>query len=177
MAAAVLTRARATAAQALDEQTGVSNSIKGTAQDLNERCAPNAQTPVAQLLLLPKRSCNGVLCLTSPLAARRLRITERTKAGAAALQAKARDLDSQFQIVEKSQALVKDTKAAAAGLLDKAKSHEAGQAVASAASSFRGFLSAAGAKAGDVVNAAKAKVETMAAESAVQPPSPAPAAQ
>ena len=65
---------------------------------------------------------------------------------------------------------------AAAGLIDKAKSHEAGQAVASAASWTRGFLQKAGAAAGDVVNAAKAKVEVLASESAV-PPSPAPAAE
>ena len=92
------------------------------------------------------------------------------------IHAKAKDLNEQFQLVEKGQALVADTKAVAAGLLDKAKSHEAGQAVASAASWTRGLLSKAGAAAGDVVNAAKAKVEIMAEQSAV-PASPAPAAQ
>jgi hypothetical protein len=134
--------------------------------------------------------------------ARRLRITERTKAGAAVISAKARDLNEQYQIAEKTQALVADTRAAAgaslveeclllaclahahavrfasaAGLIDKAKSHEAGQAVASAASWTRGFLQKAGAAAGDVVNAAKAKVEVLASESAVPPASPAPATQ
>jgi hypothetical protein len=45
--------------------------------------------------------------------ARRLRITERTKAGAAVISAKARDLNEQYQIAEKTQALVADTRAAA----------------------------------------------------------------
>ena len=118
------------------------------------------------------RSAEASRCL-----ARRLRITERTKAGAAVISAKARDLNEQYQIAEKTQALVQDTRAAAAGLIDKAKSHEAGQAVASAASWTRGFLQKAGAAAGDVVNAAKAKVEVLASESAVPPASPAPATQ
>lgn len=90
------------------------------------------------------------------------------------MSATARQLNEQYGIVEKGQALVADTRAAAVGLIDKAKTHEAGQAVGSAVNWTRGFLSKAGAAAGDVVNAAKAKVETMAAESAVPPASPAP---
>ena len=185
-------------AQDLDDKTGVSSTIKGTAQDLNERRVPPNS---AQSSRAPKTrpNCRGAGCrpnhalrgrgaasleatrwsdaATRSVAANRLRITERTKAGAAVVQQKARELNEQFGIVDKSQALMADTKAAAAGLIDKAKTHEAGQAVGSAMNWGRGLRSKAGAAAGDVVNAAKAKVETMAAESAVPPASPAPATQ
>ena len=179
----------------------MTSTIKGTAQDLNERCVRTCPQTSVTSPLRPERGWRPPLARWPPPAAapepsvtasathalrnatltgrnaRRLRITERTKAGAAVISAKARDLNEQYQIAEKTQALVQDTRAAAAGLIDKAKSHEAGQAVASAASWTRGFLQKAGAAAGDVVNAAKAKVEVLASDSAMPPASPAPATQ
>jgi hypothetical protein len=72
--------------------------------------------------------------------------------------------------VERSKGLAADATAAVSGAFEKAQANEA---VAKVSTSFRGFLSKAGERAGDVMNAAKAKVDALSGEQAAAQPAAA----
>ena len=90
------------------------------------------------------------------------------------MDAKARELNETYKIVERSKGLASDASAAVSGALAKAQQHEA---VAKASTSLRGFLSKAGEKAGEALTVAKAKASELAANAAGAPPAAAPAPQ
>ncbi len=88
-------------------------------------------------------------------------------AHAQALAAKAKELNEKHQILQRGRSAVSEVSSTVSGALDKAG--PPGEAVKSAATFTRGLFQRAAGGAGDLLNAAKAKVDAMSAANAMAP--------
>jgi hypothetical protein len=133
---------RALGRQALDEQAGVSARVKETAEQVS-----------ARLKLAETRSALSAYGSAAHSAA---------QAHAQALAAKAKELNEKHQLGARARTMASDVQTSVSGALDKAG--PPGEALKSAAAGARSLFARAAGGAGDLMAAAKAKVDALAVQ-------------